>query len=122
MFSFNSFPIRGFILQILFFIPITWLFMLFTSIGVRLWIWNVATNRPIVHLPGDMSLNSHGGIILAEENRRTQRKTCLSAIINPTWTNTGANPGLCGMSLVTNDLSHGTATTQLLLNFGIYSW
>jgi hypothetical protein len=41
-----------------------------------------------------MSMESHGGIMLAGENRRTQRKTCPSNILSttsPTWNDSGAN-------------------------------
>jgi hypothetical protein len=51
------------------------------------------------------------------ENRRTRRKTCPSATLsttNPTWIDTGANPGLRGERPATNDLSHGTAFRPLL--------
>jgi hypothetical protein len=46
------------------------------------------------------------------ENRRTRRKTCPSATLsttNPTWTDLGVNPGLCGERPATNCLSHVTA-------------
>jgi hypothetical protein len=49
-------------------------------------------------------------------NRRTRRKTCHSATwssTNPTWTNPGANPGLCGEKPATNRLSYGTARLPL---------
>jgi hypothetical protein len=57
--------------------------------------------------PRYMSLESHGGMILTEENRKTRRRTCLSATLsttNPTRT----NPGLGGKRPATNHLSHGT--------------
>jgi hypothetical protein len=59
-----------------------------------------------------MSLESDGGTILTEKNRRTGRKTYYSAALfttNPTWIDPGANPGLRGERSGTNDLSHGTA-------------
>jgi hypothetical protein len=59
-----------------------------------------------------MSMKNDGGIIMTGENRRTQRKTCRSAILsttNPTWTEPGANPGIRGERPATNRLSHGTA-------------
>jgi hypothetical protein len=43
---------------------------------------------------------------------RTRRKTCPGATLsttNPTWIDPGANPGLRGERLATNDLSHGMA-------------
>jgi hypothetical protein len=46
------------------------------------------------------------------ENRRTRRKTCLSAtlfITNPQWIDPDTNPGLRGERLATNRLSHGMA-------------
>jgi hypothetical protein len=44
-----------------------------------------------------MSMGNHGGMILTGENRRTRRKTCLSATLsttNPTWNDPRANPDL----------------------------
>jgi hypothetical protein len=46
-----------------------------------------------------MSLESGGGMILTEENRRTRRKICSSATLsttNHTWIDPGANPALRG--------------------------
>jgi hypothetical protein len=46
------------------------------------------------------------------ENRNSRGKTCPSAtlsITNPTWIDTGSNPGLRGEKPATNRLSHGTA-------------
>jgi hypothetical protein len=46
------------------------------------------------------------------DKERSQRKTCHSATLsttNPTWTDLGANPGLCGKRQATNCLSHDTA-------------
>jgi hypothetical protein len=34
----------------------------------------MATNRPVVHRPGYMSMESCGGVILSGENRRTAGK------------------------------------------------
>jgi hypothetical protein len=67
--------------------------------GVRLCLWTAASNGSNVHPPGYiyMSMNSYGGMILTEKNRRTWRKTCPNdnlSIINPTWTKPGANPRL----------------------------
>jgi hypothetical protein len=45
-------------------------------------------------------------------NRGTWRKAYPSAnlpITNPTWTDPGANLGLCGERVVTNSLGHGMA-------------
>jgi hypothetical protein len=52
---------------------------------------------------------------LTGENRSTRRKTCPSATLftkNPTWTDSGSNPGLRGEMPATNRLSHGTATLR----------
>jgi hypothetical protein len=41
-------------------------------------------------------MESHGGMILAGESRRTPRETCPSVTLsatNNTWTDPGANPG-----------------------------
>jgi hypothetical protein len=54
---------------------------------------------------------------LTEENRRTRRKTCLSATLsttNPTWIDQSANPGLRGERPATNDLSHAMANYENL--------
>jgi hypothetical protein len=59
-----------------------------------------------------MSIGNDGGMILTEENRRTQRNICPSATLsttNPTWNDPGVNPGLRGERPATNRLSHGTA-------------
>jgi hypothetical protein len=66
--------------------------------------WTSATKGPIVHLPDDMSMDSHDGMILTGENRRTRKKTCPSATLsttNPIWTDPDANPDRRG--------GHGTA-------------
>jgi hypothetical protein len=58
-----------------------------------------------------MSMESHGRIILTGLNWITRRKTSPSAtlpIINPTWTEQSANPGLRGKRPVTNRLRYGT--------------
>jgi hypothetical protein len=63
-----------------------------------------------------MSSESDGGMTLTGENRRPRRKTCPSATLsttNPTWIDSGANPGLRGERPATNRLSHGTAFTAL---------
>jgi hypothetical protein len=44
-------------------------------------------------------MESHDKMILTGENQRTRRKSCPSATFsttNPTWIDTGANPGLRG--------------------------
>jgi hypothetical protein len=49
------------------------------------------------------------------ENRSTRGKTCPSAtlsITNPTWTDPGSNPGLCGGRPAADRLNHGTATSD----------
>jgi hypothetical protein len=57
--------------------------------GVRLCLWTVASNKPIVHYPGDiMSKVSHGGMILTGKPKNSE-KTCPCAtlsITNPKWT------------------------------------
>jgi hypothetical protein len=40
---------------------------------------------------------------------------------NPTWTDPGSNPGLCGGRPATNRLSHGTADLYLYFTFIIHS-
>jgi hypothetical protein len=58
-----------------------------------------------------MSMESHGGLILTGEIRRTRRKTCpITALstTNPTCT----DPGLCGGRPATNRLSRGTASVS----------
>jgi hypothetical protein len=52
---------------------------------------------------------------LTGENRSTRRETCPSATLsttNPTWTDSGSNPGLRGEKPATNRLSHGTAQAR----------
>jgi hypothetical protein len=67
---------------------------------------------PIVYSPGGTAyiiVDSHIGMMLTGENRRTRRETCPSATLsttNPTWT----DPGLCSERPTTNRLSHGAAT------------
>jgi hypothetical protein len=55
--------------------------------------------------------------IIDRGNRRTQRKNCPSATLsttNPTWIDPGTNPGLRCERPSTNDLSHGSALSELL--------
>jgi hypothetical protein len=50
-------------------------------------------------------------------------KICPSATLfttNPTWTDSGSKPGLCGEKPATNRLSHGTALIPLLLLYIVY--
>jgi hypothetical protein len=64
-------------------------------------------------------------MVLTEENRRTRRKTCLTATLsttNPTWTDLGANPGLHGGRPPTNRLSHGTATGKVTWKCCTVGW
>jgi hypothetical protein len=70
----------------------------------------MATNGSIVH---PHMIYDYGGMIMTEKNQRNERKTCYSTTLfttNPTWSDLGVNPGLCGEGLATNCLSHGTAT------------
>jgi hypothetical protein len=53
-------------------------------------------------------MESHGGMTLTGESRRT-RLNVISSTRNPTWTDPTANPGLLGHRPATNRLSHGTA-------------
>jgi hypothetical protein len=56
-------------------------------------------------------LESDGGMILTGEPKNSEKKTCPSATLcttNPTWTDPGAKPGLCGERPATNRLRHGT--------------
>jgi hypothetical protein len=56
---------------------------------------------------------------LTGEDRSTRGKTCPSAtlsITNPTWTDPGSNPGLRGVRLATNRLSHGTVFVCITFN------
>jgi hypothetical protein len=58
------------------------------------------------------STESHSGMILTGETRRTRRKTCPSAALsttNPSWIDPGPNPGFSCECPATNDLSYGTA-------------
>jgi hypothetical protein len=62
-------------------------------------------------------MENRGGMILTEENRRTEGKTCHSAILsttNPAWADPRANPALRGERPATNHLSYGMATRQVL--------
>jgi hypothetical protein len=54
----------------------------------------------------------HSGIAMTLENtisRRKMRSNATLSTTTPTWTDTGANPGLLGEMSETNHLSHGTA-------------
>jgi hypothetical protein len=57
---------------------------------------------------------------LTGENRSTRGKTCPSATLSttvPTWTDPGSNLDLCGERPATNRLSHGTASTFILIEW-----
>jgi hypothetical protein len=59
----------------------------------------------------DMSMESHGGMILTGKDRRTRIKPYSIATLystNPTWIDSDANPGLRGERPAANHLSHGT--------------
>jgi hypothetical protein len=63
-----------------------------------------------------MNMESHGGMILAEENLTIRRKTRPIVIlftINPTWTDPSVNPALRGERQATNRLNHGTVCCGL---------
>jgi hypothetical protein len=56
--------------------------------GVRLCLRTAATDGPIVHLPGEISMEIHGGMILTGNAEELMRKSCSSATLsirNPTW-------------------------------------
>jgi hypothetical protein len=77
--------------------------------GVKLCLWTVATNRPVVHLPGDIWAWGRGRMVLTWVNLRTWRKTCTNAILsatNPTWTDLGVNPGFCSERPAINPVNH----------------
>jgi hypothetical protein len=62
----------------------------------------------------NMSMDSHGGMILRENDQRIRRKTCPSATlstINPTWTDSVTNPGLRSERPVSICLNHGMIIT-----------
>jgi hypothetical protein len=78
--------------------------------GVRLCLWTAVPNRAVVHPQGDwhVSVESHGGMIVTGENRRTRRITCPSSTFSTT-NSTCTNSGVHSKSLATNHLSHGMA-------------
>jgi hypothetical protein len=62
-----------------------------------------------------MSMESHGGMILTGENRKSQSKICPSATLsttNPTWNDSSENTGLHNERLVTNHLSNGMTLNE----------
>jgi hypothetical protein len=75
--------------------------------GVRLCLWTVAIQEPIVHLPDDIWVWSHGRLKATEENQKSQRKICHNATLSttdPIWTDQGPHVE----KLAINHLSHGT--------------
>jgi hypothetical protein len=73
-------------------------YSLFMSVG-RDYVSELRPSSCLLFIPQViyMSLDSHGGMILTGESRRTRRKTCRSATLyttNPILTDPGANPGL----------------------------
>jgi hypothetical protein len=67
----------------------------YCSDGVRLFLWNWASNGPLGH-PQIIHewIWSSGGMILTGENRRTRRNSCPSATLsttNTTWTYLGVH-------------------------------
>jgi hypothetical protein len=81
--------------------------------GLRLSLWNWASNRTIAYPLNDTRFNMGQQWNDADRrNQRTRRETCPSATlstINPTWAALGANPDLQGEKPKTNHLSHGSA-------------
>lgn len=47
--------------------------------GVRLCFWTAVPNGSFVHLTDNVSIKSHGGMILTGKHLRTRRKACSSA-------------------------------------------
>jgi hypothetical protein len=78
--------------------------------GVRLNLWTVASNGPIVHPIDDNKYKEPWWNDTARKNWRTWGKICPSASLspNPTWTDTGANLSLRSELPAANRLSHGT--------------
>jgi hypothetical protein len=62
-----------------------------------------------------MSLESDGGMIYLQGKPKNSEKNLSTT--NPTCIDPGANPGLRGVRPATNDLSHGTANSKLLIVF-----
>jgi hypothetical protein len=65
-----------------------------------------------------MTVEGHGGMILAGENRRNRRKICPSASLStthPTWTEPGPNLALRGERPVTSRPSHVTAQGDFIV-------
>jgi hypothetical protein len=65
-------------------------------------------NRPIIHAPDDISIDNHGAMTFDRVKPRTWRKICPNVIVsttNHTWSDQGANPGLCGDRPVTDYLN-----------------
>jgi hypothetical protein len=85
--------------------------------GVRLSL-NCGLQRAYCSSPSwCMSIESHGGMILTGQNRKTRSQTSLSATLSstyPIWTDMDTNPALRGETPATNRLSHGTATYKLI--------
>jgi hypothetical protein len=68
-------------------------------------------------------LQNHGGMILTGENRRTRRKSCLTAtlsITTQTWTDPGANPGKRGERSAINRLKHSRALLSYLQSCSVF--
>jgi hypothetical protein len=82
---------------------------------VRLCLWNVATNGPVVHPPYDIWVWSPSAIMYTGK-LITQRKSCSSAALsttNPTWTDLGVNLDLYSERLVTNCLNPDMASLAI---------
>jgi hypothetical protein len=87
--------------------------------GVRLHLWTVVTNGPVVYPSGYIWVEPRWNDI-DRGNRRTRRKTCSFATLcatNPTWTDMGVNLGLLSVCPATNRLSHTTVQIYALVHY-----
>jgi hypothetical protein len=88
--------------------------------GARLCLFTAATTGPIFYPQMIYErAESHCGMILTEEDRRTWRETSQNATLsttNLTWTEPGANPGL-RVRRSAISLNHGTVSMACILIF-----